>query len=538
VQQATVNAYDTLKLRRVLGEMASREREALRLYEPLPVVERFHQDKRDERLVRGGNRSGKTCAAAVEFARAVTGSDPHSKYPAVGRAIAVGLNGNHLGEVMYRELFRAGAFKVIKDLKSGKWRAYRPALDRGRAREAKPAGPLIPPRYVKEIAWEEKKRQIPKRVSLTTGWEIVFYSSLGAPPNGIDVDLWWFDEEIENSEWYPEVAARMLDRKGKGFWSATPQAATPELFNMHLRAQDGDANVGEHVLLLADNPHVDEEDKEKLAAKLTEEERRVRIYGEFALSGFRVYPEYDKRVHNYDLQGPLPRDWTRYVAVDPGRQVCAALFLAVPPPAVGKFVLLYDELYIRNCDAHAFAQGMLSKSDGVMPQAFLIDGNAGRVTEMGSGKNIEMQYSRALKAVKIRSVTTGYGFCWGAEDVKAGINQMHSWLRIGPDGRPYLRVAKGRLPCFEEEIVRYHYRRIKGMPSDEPEKKHDHLLDAARYLSMFDPQYRKPKVAKAGKSYAVRALEAKRRRRARREGGEGGINLGPAGTLTAGGWNW
>ena len=529
----TLGFADTLRFKRLAAELVARQCEALKLYEPLPVIERFHADDRDERLLRGSNRAGKTLGAAVEVARAVTGQDPHGKYPKTnGKAFLIGLDEQHLGDVMYAKLFRAQAFKMIRDQETGLWRAYRPWQDADRGKEAKWAPPLIPRRFILEISWKDKKRNVPGVIRLTTGWELYFFSSKGAPPQGSDIDLCWPDEEIENEAWYPEMAARLLDRKGKFLWSATPQVASQQLYDLHVRAENGDPDVGEHIALLEDNPHIGQSEKDKLYAKLaTDEERRVRIKGEFALSGFKVYPEYSKAIHGLNWDGPVPIDWCKYIVVDPGRQVCGVLFGAVPPPplqaSLGELIL-YDELYIKQCDAAKFAAAVADKSIGAAYEAFLIDSHASRVTEMGSGLNVELQFTQALHKLGVKCRRTGSGFIWGADDPKAGQLAVHALLRIGEDGKTRLRVLRGRLPWFEWEIERYHFRRINKLVSDEAEKKHDHLMDCLRYLAMFRPTWRKPQKAKPAESYVKKALRLKAQRRKQRDGtGADFVWLGP-----------
>jgi hypothetical protein len=526
-----MNFAETQRFLHVAGELVNRQCEALRLYEPLPITDRFHACAVDQRLLRGSNRAGKTLAAAVEMARAATGQDPYDKYPKTGgRGAIIGLNENHLADPLYTKLFRAGSFKMIRDLDSGLWRAYHPWSDGGREKDVKRAPPLIPQRFIKEISWKDKKRNVPGIIRMCNGWELFFYSSLGAPPQGTEFDIWWIDEEVENENWYPELSARVLDRKGKGWWSATPQICSQQLYDLHVRSEDGDVNVAEFVVLLEDNPHMGQTEKDKLYANLaTDEERRVRIKGEFALTGFKVYPEYSKSIHGIDMDGPCPADWSKYVIVDPGRQVCAVLFGAVPPPAHphADCVILYDELYLRQCDAVKFAEAMKEKSIGTAYEVFLIDSHASRVTEMGSGMCVEVQYSKALHERGVKCRRTGSGFTWGADDPKAGQTAVHNWLRIREDGTTKLRVVKGRLPHFEWEIERYHFRRINKLVSDEAEKKHDHLMDDLRYLAMFDPQWCKPPKVKPPASEAVLAMRAKADKRRKKDGSSNFVRLGP-----------
>jgi len=527
-----VTEYHVDNVRRLLAEKAKRRIEALRLYEPLSVQSAFHESKAPERVLRGSNRGGKTLPAAVEVARAVTGQDPFGKYPVRdGRAFLVGKDGRHICQVMYPKLFKARAFKIIRDEATGLWRAFRPweAADAERETEAKAAPPLIPPRYVKEIAWENKREGWPSVVRLINGWEISFFSSLGKPPQGSDLDLVWLDEEIVDQEWYPEMAARLLDREGRFLWSATPQAGTDQLLELSERAESESLKttplVTEHVILLKDNPHIKEEAKDQLASKLSEQEKAVRIHGEFLLLTFKVYPEYSPAIHDADFF-QIPRGWTRYVAIDPGRQVCAALFLAVPPADSDPCIYLYDELYIKECSAKEFGKQMRLKSHGQTFQAFLIDHQGARVTEMASGKTIEQQYSRALRHYKVSSISTGHHFIWASPDVNAGVEAFRDWLLIQDSGKPKVRVLKDRCSNWREEIKRYRYKRKAGIITNKPEDRGAvHLMACSRYLAMYDPGYVRPKEKK---QLGGAIVEYRRRMAAKKEKRAGNaVTLGP-----------
>lgn len=258
--------YD--ELRRVVGELSSRRIEALEIYEPLPNQEPFHKCDSQQRIVIGSNRSGKTISAAAEVARAACGRDPYNKYPLKdGRIALVGKSVEHCGDVMYRKLFRAGAYKIIRDEATGEWRPFHvnePA-DAARKHLAKPAPPLIPRRFIKPggISWLDKRAMTPKVVTLVNGWELRFFSGQGEPPQGTDLDLIWMDEEIPDPRWLPEMQARILDREGKIIWSATAQIGTEHLFELHERAQREALDmvkptVVEFQLLIVDNEYMSE----------------------------------------------------------------------------------------------------------------------------------------------------------------------------------------------------------------------------------------------------------------------------------------
>lgn len=559
-----ITASEALEYRRLIEEKARRKVEALNLYTPLPIQHQFHQCRARARLLRGSNRAGKTLSAAVEFARAVTGRDPHAKYPLRdGRAYVIGKDEKHLGEVIYRKLFRSGAFKVIRDLVTGEWRAFRPweLADKMRAAEAKPAPPLIPPRYVKSITWKSKGDNIPEKVTLVNGWEIDFWSSLSKPPRGSDLDLVWFDEEIVDSDWYPEMSARLLDRAGKMFWGATPQTGSDRLYELHCRCEqeweawraveftpDEEPSAREFLILLSDNPHIDERQKDELAKDLTEEEAAVRLGGGFAVEASKVWPEYAVKTHDVPYFD-IPPHWTRLTITDPGRQVCAVLFAAVPKPGdvipVGvdrdgepvvttaredrPYIFLYDELYITACDADKYGERMAYKCSGQHFNAFVIDRHGSRISDTGSGRNVEEQYADALRRHRVACERTGHGFTWGSDDVDAGVLAVRELLRLRDDGRPVLMTVdvRSKLPNFKYEIDRYRYKRTNNITTEKPEDRgRVHQMANLRYLAMYRPTWVEPPAGVRLTNSAYAVFQRKQAARAKRDGG-GGVSLGP-----------
>ncbi len=525
--------------RAVFEELARRRVEALHLYEPLPLVDKFHASRAKERLLRGSNRAGKTLGATVEAARALTGRDPYQKYPAAdGRAFVVGRDGKHNGEVVYRKLFRNGPFKIIRDHRSGQWRAWRPweGDDWDLRRLAKPAPPLIPERLIEEISWTDKRANEPNVVRLTTGWELNFFSSLGRPPQGSDIDLAWFDEEIVHPDWYPELAARLVDRDGLFMWSATPQAGTDQLYDLHLLAEDEEGQesprVVEFYLRLADNPFITQQAKASLADKFRGDPTQyaVRIEGEFAIISLRIFPQFSEHVHGYRYF-PIPPEWTRYMAIDPGHQVAAALMVATPPPgakAPGDFdCYIYDEVWLAGASADPFGAKVAERTAGQAFEAFLIDGHAGRQTEIGSGRNVEAQYAEAFKKYKLASAQTGSGFAWGFDDVEAGLERLRACLGVGRNGGPRLGYCRDTCPQFERTMKRYHYKKVGTEVTDKPSQKNAHLIDCARYLFAHGCRYRKPRDPRRRPGSALAAMEAKALRKRLKSGHAGGINLGP-----------
>lgn len=531
------------RAQKLLDELARRKSESLEIYEPLPGQDNFHRCTAKERVFLGGNRTGKTLTGAVEFARLVCGKDPYAKRGNKAcRAFVVGKSWKHLGQVVARKLLRPGAFKMIRDPDTGLWRAFRPLAewDRANSHLKKDAPPLIPPRLIKTISWENRKEFQVRNVVLHNGSEFTFLTCDSDKPQGWDVDLAWFDEEITGDQWYIETQMRLIDRNGIFQWTATPQAGTLELYSLFERAEREEhaekPTIRVFEMTTLDNPHLDEEGRAAVMASIeTEEEYEVRILGKFAVHGVKIYPEFYPRGVHCSPISEIPVSWTRYVAIDPGVQVCAAVFAACPPPGTPNFpdgsFIVYDELYIKRCDAAKFAQAMKSKCTGISIYEWTMDYRQGRYTQ-ATGKTYAQHYSEALadKSVNISSERTGHNFVWSSDDIQARIESVRGYLRIQPNGQPTMFVVPERVPALIKEMGRYSYvKRPSGEITDKPTPRVYHACDALGYLCMREPKYKKPKKTKAtSKGTALAILERKQERaKMRRLADKGsGISLG------------
>lgn len=501
------------QLMALLAEHQSRTHESLLLYEPSKIHDLFHRSKATERVLRGGNRAGKTTPVMVELARAVTGQDPYNKYPKTnGRVFLIGAKLQHLADVFYEKLFKSRAFKMIPDPKTGKMRNYRPWEDGWKNPNAVWAPALIPDRFVKDMVFETKARKTLLYVSFTTGWEIMCFSSEADPPVGTDVDLVVIDEDVKNPEWVPEMQARILDREGRLIWSTLPYSRNSILRDMCRRAKEEMAEhpdnpyIEEFVLRMRDNPYLSPEAKLTFQKQLADNGYALenRDLGEFATNHFLVWPNFDIRIHGLDLKKPerlgvfderdmstlfpggqVPHDWARYMIVDPGRQVCAVLFAVVPPPRLHlDMVLIEGELYLKACTADMFGKAVARYLEHKCLMASIIDTHGSRVHDPGTGVTTEQQYSRALKAYNVKAQLTGHGFIAGYDVIEAREHMVSSWLAIREDGTTKLRIVEGACPKFEWEIQDFKRQTdAKGIIKDQGDYRHN-----AHLMACFDTE--------------------------------------------------
>ena len=413
------------------------------------------------------HNSGKSLSTFVEDARALTGTDPFNKYPKEGGVlVVVGRNWPHVGLVAYPMLFKAGAFKIIRDESTKEWRAFRPATDAHRAAEAKPAPPLVPPRLVAETSWVLKNAGYCQKVTLTNGWVVNFFSSEGEPPQGFQADLVHLDEDLANPAWVGEMQARLADRKGRLVWSAMPHSKNDALLGLCERA-DREAEQGvdppqikKFVFRFLDNQHIDQAEKSKNIARwsaLGVDELRMRAEGEFTQDSILMYPSFNPAIHMLPRtalpDGQVPTEWTRYCAIDPGHTVMACVFGAVPPDE--KFLLIYDELYIRNANALIWGDEFAKKATGQHFYAFIMDMHGGTLRDLGSGRLPCDLYSEQLREKGIRAQMSGHQFIPGSDDIIARTSLVRQMLHIQGDGTTRLKFLEGGTPELMREIRRY-----------------------------------------------------------------------------------
>jgi hypothetical protein len=554
---ATSSGLREARLRQIHEELTHRKMEALRLYEPQAEQAAFHASLASERIIRGGNQSGKSLAAFVETARAAVGADPYGKYP-TDRPLTIWIfayNALQIGRTVNRLLFRDGAFYMIQDEVTCQWRAYRPwdPKDRARQKEAKLTPPLIPRRFidVDGFSWHKKKEAIFSRCELffgdghpMNGTEIYAFTSNSEPPQGDPVDLVHIDEDLQYPRYVAELEARLSYRKGRLIWSVFPHNRNTALVDMVKRAEEDsrieNPDVEEFRLTFSGNPYIDDDEKRKRIKGWSPLERKARDDGEFLLDEILMYPTFHIETHGTpqvdaenkpktridDLLASrqVPSDWTRYVVVDPGHGVGAVLFAAVPPPSVGDYVVAYDELYLKHCTDVMFAEEVEKKYTHPF-HAFIMDDHFGRQTQAG-GKTVMQQYSEELKKRNIASTLTNHGFIRGSDDVPGRCAAVRRWLAIRDDGTTKFRIMKGCLPSMEREFSLYQKVVTNEEAQDRPVKnKNDHLMNCLEYLAAYNPKYVPPPPVKHEKSAAYEAFQEwlKKRKKPFR----GGIHLGP-----------
>ena len=536
-------ALDAERLRRLVAEYASRQAEALRIYRPLPSGLAFHKSQAKERLVVGSNRAGKSQCCGAEMAWWLMGCHPYRKTPKEnGRFVAVGWDWDHISRVMWPKLGRPGSFKMIRDEITKEWRPAVPDQEYDAAYREKwrDAPPFLPPRWIKRISWEKKNTDQPSHIWCVNGSTLQFASSQGAAKQGDAIHGWWVDEEIQNELWVKELQRGCTSTGGGGFYSATPLAQSIQLFEMHRRALDpkNKTSIEEFHLSIADNIYISNANKKEFYDQLlTPADIMVRWHGQFSMNLLTVYPEFNPDVHVIQAFEP-DYDWTRYMVVDPGTEVCAVLFAAVPPPTDRKTgqphpnageLHIYHELYIERCTASLFAEqvaramGQAKRGDF---EAFIIDHRMGRQSDVGSGRSVEVQYSDALVSQGVYSRATGSGFLWGSDDVRGREMSLRRLMMPRRDSdTPPLRIHSTCRKLIWELPQQFFRKGKDGQLTDKRRDAHDHATTSLEYLAAYEPSWVRPDRRRTPNSPAYERVRAKKR--AKSFNGDSVISLGP-----------
>ena len=504
---------DSLRLKTVLANLAKLRLDGLAMYLPLPLAELAHSTFCMWRAAIGSNRSGKSQFGAAEACRAWTGTDPYSKYvPTNGNALVVGRDWDHVG-MMWGKCRGEGAYKIIRDEKTRMWRSVRPSANDSRKLDDydlayqekwKDAPPFLSSRVLsdKNIAWEDRGKGQPRYVTFpSTGWKVHFRSSDANPAQGDHYHFVWLDEEMVHSGHYYEALRGLVplgEKRGwlpKGIWTATSQEGNTELMGLIERSEEGAKAAELFNFLVVDNPYVSAEGRELWASLLPEEEREVRIEGKSALAGRRAYPMFDVSIHTCE-PFEIPADWTRYVFLDPGRQHCGTIFVAVDPDE--KHWWIYDGFDLRHSDAQVWAQHVRERDTGNKFEAIICDQRMGRETPPGSGDTVAETYWNALEeagvSTRLRGSSRGLaGFLPGSDVVLAREEALVRALRTRVDG-PFVgtskfQLFKGRLPILERQIRNAAYDRKRP---DKRAKYEEDVLVVTEYCAAYDPYYWPP----------------------------------------------
>lgn len=280
---------------------------------------------------------------------------------------------------------------------------------------------------------------------------------------GFELDGFWPDEECPQDV-YDEGQVRLMTTKGLSTLTFTPlEGLTPLVLHLLAGADLGATSVaglieqketGRAIVMCGwdDVPHLDEEAKRKLYAKLPPHQRDARTKGIPALGSGAIYPvpESDFVVDPFDI----PDHWPRVYGMDVGWNRTAAAWAAIDRDT--DTVYLYSEHYRGQAEPSIHAEGVKARGKWVPG---VID-PAARGRSQRDGEQLLQDYIDLGLQLEIAN-----------NAVESGIYEV--WQRL----------STGRLKVFRSlSNWLAEYRIYRRDDKGRVVKQNDHLMDVTRYL--------------------------------------------------------
>ena len=439
----------------------------------------FHESTAMHRMLLGGNQSGKSKAAAHEIKWWAEGNHPHQEVPEKSEIWVI-----------------SASYSTIEN---GVWRHLEEIIPRWQVAKY---GQVIP------------HTSLPNRIKLHNGSVVKFISGSGTTiarrkVQAAAIDLYVIDEEVDDQVW-KELERRRLAKGGSAVYSLTAVESVDWVLGLERRFEEGDSDIQLtrlNTMRAAEVGHVDKNVLVDLMSSSSEEENLVRVEGHTKRRHGIIYAEWtDSHICDpFDI----PDKWPRYMAMDPGHNRFAVLWVAVSD---NDKVYAYRELYehATTCEQIAdliYASEGWERNPGWEDSGDHLEQDGKWLFKKGQSERIVVRWvdpaefgtnpGGGMKVGNLLSTAHGLHCVPAMNDVEVGIEMVKRGLTGGFDGTPRFQCFR-TLNNFLRERSGYRRRRHEtyGLERDErspnPVKKHDHLMDAWRYLMSGGFNYDQP----------------------------------------------
>lgn len=408
-----------------------------------PMHESFHKSTKVGRILRGGNRSGKSVAGVVEGVWRSTGRHPHQRthdVPVRGRIVTVDRDN--------------GIKQIILPLLR-QW---------------------VPPSELKDGSWERSWSNANKEFTFRNGStiQIMTHQQEVEAFAGVPLHWIWLDEECPQAI-FNECRLRLIDYNGVWWMTMTPVEGQDWIFERYIVTNA--KNVDMFEVDITDNPHLNQEALALLDDDLDDDEKKVRQKGIFVPKGGLVLKEFDYSRHVIEGGGPIPSNWAIYCSIDHGyNNPTAVLWHAVSPQgAVVTFREHYkSKMIIRD---HAERIKEINAEIGREPQMYMCDPSMSQKTAETGTSPLQLYRDNGIPLIQAK------------KDVDGRINKMNEYLKYD------MWHITQACPNTIKEMRGYAFKIYtsakiadRNNKREEPNKKNDHTPDSAGYFFNFMPR--------------------------------------------------
>lgn len=406
------------------------------------VHEAFHKSDKVGRILRGGNRSGKSVAGTVEGIWRATGRHPFQKtheLPTKGRIVTVDRD--------------AGMKQIILPLLK-QW---------------------TPPSELKNGSWEDSWSNADKVMRFRNGSEIEVKTHQQEVDSFAGVPRHWihFDEEPPQSI-FNECRLRLIDYNGIWYMTMTPVEGQDWIFDRFIVTAA--KNVDMFEVDITDNPHLNKQALELLDDDLDDDEKKIRRQGIFVPKGGLVLTEFDYNRHVISKGNFVPGNWSIYVSIDHGFNApTAILWHAVSSKGA---VVTFHEIYRNKVVIQEYAKMIKEFNEEIGREPILYMGDPSMAQRNGiTGTSALQEYRRH-----------GIPLMQAPKDVPGRINKMNEYLKydmwhITDNCINTIKEARG----YAFKIYTSPKIADRNNAREEPNKKNDHAMDSSGYFFNFMP---------------------------------------------------
>lgn len=264
--------------------------EKLRYYTPHRKQLLFHQSEKRIKVATGGNRTGKSTVSAVEVVLKCLGNEAE-------RYVQEWKEENK--EWWYRR-FDYNAKDVRVWCATVSWDVQRDVMQENIVK-------FIPKPILDRCEIAYRKKGVMDYILFPNGARLTFksYETGWQGFQGASVDLVALDEEPPYDIWN-ECEKRIMDRLGSIIITYTPLSGLTWSYDRLYLNTGNDPEVFHVEMSWDDNPYLDEKEKQRLLANMSEEEREARIYGRYVIGGGKVFDAGKLYERRNQLAGYVP----------------------------------------------------------------------------------------------------------------------------------------------------------------------------------------------------------------------------------------
>lgn len=288
-----------------------------------------------------------------------------------------------------------------------------------------------------------------------------------------------WDEEpniAESRELREEARARLISTDGDEIIGMTPLLGMSWVYDDVWQVRDIDPLVSVVQMGMADNPYNTQEAIDKYAARLTKDEKRMRLHGEFVHLGGMFYGEFSDR----HVVGEITPDHLKgqeiVVGIDPGRERTGVVWIAFDKDNAA---VVFDEFNPGQAVVPDVAAEIKRRNEAwrIKDATYVID---------PSSRNTSAINADAVEAAYAREEI----YCqWGQNSRSAGILEVKRRLQDSlPNGTPAPSLTFAR-NCGETIKQHREYRRDPNKADEwaavaQTANVRFDLVDAVRYAVM------------------------------------------------------